>query len=475
MLLTRPEKKNGRTRWKRWFGFEDRLLSSVLFAGFPAVVLSLVLLWTNSYSLDHKLEATVLIVLLWCGLSVAARDKVVHSVQVLSNVIAAVQHEDFSFRAKGALRGDAFGDLAVEINNLAQALEQERLGATEATTLLRKVMSEADAAIFAFSPDRRLRFVNRAGEAFLAKPAAQLVGCTADELEIADLLDPSPSDTISRTISGVERRWIVRRTHFRQQGVQHGLVLLSEASQALRAEERIAWQRIIRVLGHEINNSLAPIKSIARTLARQSVNQALQEGINDNFRQGLKVIEDRAESLNQFLQSYARLAKLPVPAKRVASLDALVAHVVSLEPRLQVTVEPGPSVQIYIDPGQIEQALINLIKNSVEAVLLTGENKIAPDAVTVSWKVQGNDVELLIRDRGVGLLDTGNLFVPFYTTKQNGTGIGLILSRQIVEAHGGTLALRNCLDHTGCEVQIKLPASVYPKSPAPSVLATPVE
>lgn len=457
MLQTRPEKKNGSSRGKRWLGFEHRLLSSVLFTGFPAIVLSLVLLWSNSYSFDHKLEATVLVLLLWFGLSASVRDKVVHSVQVLSNVISAVQHEDFSFRAKGAVQGDAFGDLAVEINNLAQALEQERLGATEATNLLRKVMSEAGAAIFAFSPDLRLRFINRAGEAFLASSEAQLVGRTAEELGISDLLDPSPSDTISRSASGIERRWIVRRTHFRQQGVQHGLVLLSEASEALRTEERIAWQRIIRVLGHEINNSLAPIKSIARTLARQSANLALKGGIGDNFRQGLQIIEGRAESLNQFLQSYARLAKLPVPAKRVVPVDALVARVVSLEPRLQVAVDSGPNVDINVDPGQIEQALINLIKNSVEAILATGDNKSAPDAVTVSWKATASDLELLIRDRGIGLLDTENLFVPFYTTKQNGTGIGLILSRQIIEAHGGTLTLRNCAEHAGCEVQIKLP------------------
>lgn len=459
MLLTRPEKKNARTRKTRRFGFDLPLLSSFLFPGLPAIILAMALLWTNSYSLDHKVEATVLVILFWWGLSISARDKVIHSIQVLSNVIAAVQHEDFSFRAKGTHEDDAFGGLAVEINSLADALEQERLGATEAATLLRKVMSEAGAAIFAFSPDRRLRFVNRAGQAFLARPEAFSVGRTADELEIADLLDPSLSDTVSRTVTGVERRWIVRRTHFRQQGVQHHLVLLSEASEALRAEERMAWQRIIRVLGHEINNSLAPIKSIARTLARQSGNLASKDSLDAEFRQGLQVIEERAESLNQFLQGYARLAKLPVPAKRVVPLQSLVDHVVSLEARLRVAVHPGPNVDVNVDPGQIVQALINLIKNSVDAVLAAGEGDPPPDAVVVSWKPTNSGVELLIKDRGLGLLDAGNLFVPFYTTKHSGTGIGLILSRQIVEAHGGTLVLRNCSEHTGCEVHINLPSS----------------
>jgi PAS domain S-box-containing protein len=464
MLLTRPEKKNDSLAGKRLLNFERRLLSSVLFTGLPALVSCLFLLWTNPYSLDHKLEGTIFLLLLWFGLSVSARDKVVHSVQVLSNVIEAVKQQDFSFRAKDASLGDAYGELAMEINQLARALEEERLGATDATNLLRKVMSEAGAAIFAFSSDRTLRFINRAGEVFLGNSEEQLVGRTADELGIADVLDPSFSDTISRSISGVERRWIVRRTNFRQDGVPHRLVLLSEASKALRAEERLAWQRIIRVLGHEINNSLAPIKSIAHTLARQTANLSLKEPLGENLRQGLQVIEGRAESLNHFLQSYARLTKLPVPTKRVVSLDVLVAHVASLESRLRVFIRSSPDIRINVDPGQIEQALINLIKNSVEAVLAAGNNDALPDAVTVFWQAKGCDLDLWIRDRGIGLLDTENLFVPFYTTKQNGTGIGLILTRQIVEAHGGRLALRNCSDQTGCEVQINLPGCIESSS-----------
>lgn len=464
MSPTRPEKRNDNPARRRWLNFERRLLSSVLFTGFPAVVLCLFLLWSNPYSLDHKLEGTVFLLLLWLGLSVSTKDRVIHSVQVLSNVIEAVKQQDFSFRAKEASPGDAYGDLAAEINKLAHALEQERLGTADATNLLRKVTSEAGAAIFAFSPDRRLRFVNRAGEVFLGKSEDQIVGHTAAELGVTDLLDPSLDlampDTISRSVSGIESRWIIRRTSFRQRGVPHRLVLLSEASEALRAEERLAWQRIIRVLGHEINNSLAPIKSIAHTLARQTASISLQEPVGGNLRQGLQVIEGRAESLNHFLQSYARLTKLPVPAKRVVALQSLVDRVVSLESRLRVLVCAGPAVYINVDPGQVEQALINLIKNSVEAVLAGNHGAPLADAVTVSWRVKGLELDLRIRDRGIGLLDTENLFVPFYTTKENGTGIGLILTRQIIEAHGGTLALRNCPDQTGCEVQINLPGCI---------------
>lgn len=466
MPLTRREKKSARTGRRRRFGFELRLLWSVLLAGFPATVLGLIVLWRTPYSRDHQLEGTVLLLVCWLGMSISTRNAVVRSIQVLSNVIAAVREEDFSFRATETVPGDAFGELAIEINGLARALEEERLCNTETANMLRKIMDEAGAAIFTFSPDRRLQLINRAGMAFLAKPEEQVVGRSADELGIANLMDVSISDTISRSVSGIERRWIVRQTHFRQGGVPHLLLLLSEASEALKAEERQAWQRIIRVLGHEINNSLAPIKSIAHTLARQSSGSLPQEGMRENLQRGLAVIEDRAESLNRFLQGYARLAKLPAPSKGAIAFDDLVAHIVSLETRLQVRVLAGPRIYINVDADQIEQAIINLIGNAVDAVLLSKvESSIEKDAVTMSWAVEGNDLEFWIRDRAHGLIDTQNLFVPFYTTKLGGSGIGLILSRQIIEAHSGSLKLRNCTDHPGCEVQVRLPSCISSDQP----------
>ena len=458
MFQTRPEKKND-NRTSPAFPFEWRFFSSVLLAGFPGVAVSLLLIWSNPFSLDHKLEATFALPLLWLAISLTARNLVLQAFRVLSNVIAAVKDEDFSFRAR-AVPGDAYGDLAIEINNLARVLAEERLDATETTTFLRQVMNEAGAAILAFSPDRRLLLLNRAGETFLGKREAEAVNHTADELAIANLLDNPQLNTVSRYISGSEHRWIVRSTSFRQHGIPHKLIVLSEASAALRAAEGLAWQRIIRVLGHEINNSLAPIKSIAHTLGRQSANLELPETMGENFVHGLEVIEGRAESLNRFLQSYTRLAALPQPSKSKISLDTLIKHALSLEPRLRIVARPSPSIEINVDPDQMEQVLINLLKNAVDAAL-AAKHPIETDAVTVFWQVSGEDLELCIEDKGVGLPETENLFVPFYTTKQNGTGIGLVLSRQIVEAHGGALAIRNCQGHRGCEVQIKIPACVY--------------
>jgi nitrogen fixation/metabolism regulation signal transduction histidine kinase len=441
--------------------FERRLLFSVVFSGVPGIVLSLLLLWSSGYSLDHKLEGSVFVVLLWLSLSLSARDGVINSLHVLSNVVSALKDDDFSFRATKPTPGDALGELALEINSLSRAFAEERLGTLETINLLRKVMAEAETIIFAFSADNRLRIINRAGTRFLGRPEEELLNRTAGALGIEDLLDGPPSNVVSYMDSGgTEKRWIVRRAGFRQRGEPHRLIVLAEASEALRAEERIAWQRLIRVLSHEINNSLAPIRTIAHTLRRMTSNTKLPMPISEDLKHGLGVIHDRADSLGRFLQNYARLAKLPMPIKKPVAIRDLVDRVTSLESRLTLKVGPGPDVYIFVDPDQIEQVLINLIKNATDSVLLVPQADPGSEPVTISWTVNSKDLEIWVRDTGIGLTETENLFVPFYTTKPSGSGIGLLLSRQIIEAHQGSLMLRNRSDRTGCEVEIKLPRCI---------------
>ncbi len=456
-----PQSKKRKHKPASSIPFERRLLFSVLATGLPCGVLAFALLWSGSYALDHKIEGTVFVGLFWLGLAFSARNRVVNAMRVLSNVVASVKEEDFSFRATRALSGDALGDLAIEINNLARALESERLGTMEAENLLRKVISEADDVIMAFTMDGRLQLHNRAAARFLGIRETTAISSTAADLGIAELLEGPPSQTISRFSNGQEKRWIVRRTHFRQSGIPHRLILLSEASEALRAEERQAWQRMVRVLSHEINNSLAPIKSVSRTLARILSQTTLPDRIHKDVDLGLEVIGTRAEALNRFLQSYAQLTRLPAPARRDVCLNKLLKRVAGLECRLQVGLDPGPELTVNLDPDQLEQVLINLIKNATEAVLARPEASQRDEPlVTVSWKQTGSDLELWVRDQGLGLLDPSNLFVPFYTTKEGGAGIGLVLCRQIVEAHGGSLLLRNRVDVSGCEAEIKIPECI---------------
>jgi two-component system, NtrC family, nitrogen regulation sensor histidine kinase NtrY len=457
MFLTRRASKSSKSRLRVPFG--DRLLFSICAAGFPAVVLCLILLWSHQYSLDHKLEGTAFVLISWLGLSFSAHETFIYSIGVLANVVTSLREENFSFRADQTFKGDALGDLALEINSLADALENERLGAMEATSLLRKVMAEAGAVILAFSSDGKVRLLNRQAAALLGAGEERILHRSASELGIQDLLDGPASEIITRSFASMERRWLVRRTWFRQHGIRHRLVVLSEASEALRAEERIAWQRLIRVLSHEINNSLAAIKSIARTLRRTSDNVNLPADAHENLKHGLEVIGTRAESLNRFLQNFAQLAKLPAPTKHAFDLKSVMLHVISVETRLPVLLQDGPAVFVFMDSDQLQNALINLIKNAAEAVLEVQE-RFPQDAIVVSWKARNSDLEIIVQDRGIGLSQTDNLFVPLYTTKQTGAGIGLILSRQIVENHSGQLTIRNRKDTHGCEVIIRIPECI---------------
>jgi nitrogen fixation/metabolism regulation signal transduction histidine kinase len=463
MHLPLSGKKNKKSRRRTSGRFEVRLLISVLVAGVPGTLLSLVLLWANSYSLDHKIEGTLLLFLFWVGLSFSARDKVVRSIRVLSNVISSLKEENFAFRAVQGMAGDAFGELAQEINDLARAIETERLGAVEANSLLRKVTAEVEVVILAVAPDGEIKLLNRAAAAFFGKREDQILNRTVEELGISNLVQGPSSDTISRFVSGMEKRWFIRRSEFRQQGIPHKLIMLSEVSEAVRAAERMAWQRLVRVLSHEINNSLAPIKSIARTLLRFS-EHIVPEPDRKDFKHGLEVIGSRADSLNRFLQNYARLTKIPTVSRRIISLSELIKRVTTLEHRLDISVLPGPTAILRVDPDLFEQVLINMCKNAVESVLSKNTGTPPASAVVISWVTVNSDLQLWVRDTGVGLLDTANLFVPFYTTKESGAGIGLLLSRQLIEAHGGTLAIRNREDVAGCEVEIKIPGCVLPES-----------
>ncbi len=388
-------------------------------------------------SVDATGPVTVAVLLLtalgWALLHVSLVDQFLRPLQTLANVVAALREDDYSFRARGARRGDALGDLALEINALAADLQRERTASLESAALVRKVLQVLQAPVLAFDEAGLLRLLNPAGAALLStSPAQPALGQHAGTLGIAGLLDAS-DEQVAR-VAG--RQWMVRRSQFREGGVPHRLFLLSDVSAALREEERQAWQRLIRVLGHEINNSLTPIKSLAgslRGLARQGAP-------TQEFDRPLEIIEDRADSLNRFLTAYRQLAQLP-PVRRVPlALGPLLEQLATLETRVPVVVKPGPSARVLADKDQLSQALINLLRNAAEAAL---ENMSAAPMVQLRWSCDGGEAVIAIHDSGLGIANPSNLFVPFYTTKSSGTGIGLLLVKQIAEAHGGSVSLRN--------------------------------
>lgn len=411
------------------------------------------LLYQSSWTPESKITVFGFSLLAWMILEAALHDQVIRPLQTLGNVVSALREEDYSFRARGAFPNDALGELAIEVNALADLLAEQRTQSVEATALLRRVVEEVDVPLFAFDPADVLKLVNSAGERLIGLPSVRSLGRTAQELGLEEAVKAENEALVKIGSQASSSRWMVRRSSFRQQGLPHTLLVLSDVSRALREEERTAWQRLIRVLGHELNNSLTPIKSIAGSLSNRLHELALDEVAADDFTKGLAIIDARAASLNRFLQAYRQLAQMPRPALRHVQLKPIVARVAALETRVQVIVPDGEDLTLMMDPDQIEQMLINLVRNAAEAAT----EGVHMPKVGIRWSVDATSVTVQIEDNGPGLLNLENVFVPFYTTKPAGSGIGLVLCRQIAESHGGSIKLANRSDGPGCVVQVQLP------------------
>ncbi len=539
--------------------FEARLRTYCTVAALLVLGLVAALLALLHVSAGPMLATLIILLLVLLLVFAAFIDNAVRPIQTLANVVAALREEDYSFRARGASRADALGQLSLEINALADTLQAQRLSALEAVALLRRVIAEMDAPVLAFDQDARLRLLNPAAERVFSLQPARDLGQTAVDLDLASLLDQpnhsilqlaprtpaarrpdqSPGASADRpSATGETARWMIRRGAFRQRGVPHTLVLLSDVSVPLREEERLAWRRLIRVIGHEISNSLTPIKSIAASL--RSRLQPQEDVVpapppsptySRDLGRGLSVIENRADSLNRFVQAYRQLAQLPAPILKHVPLVPLLERVVSLEIRLDVRILSAPDVDLLADPDQIEQLLINLVRNAVEAATfpldlteppapqpaesadaggpraistskesspgaaamaspasvfqLSPQGDLTPAGVaepagapartsaprhkpevTIRALEDGDLIAIQIEDNGPGLANPENLFVPLYTTKKSGSGVGLALARQIVEAHGGAIALRNRSGAPGCVAEVRIPVAERPKPSA---------
>ena len=433
---------------------EQRVLALALLAGLPGTALGLFLLWTGDFTSRAQWTLTLAVVGAWWGFAWTARERVVRPLQTLSNLLAALREGDYSIRARGARHDEALGQALIEVNALGATLREQRLGAVEATNLLQRVMAAIDVAIFAFDADDELRLVNRAGASLVGSTPEDLIGRTAEDIGLAEYLEGPPARTLDQAFPGATGRWEMRRSEFRQDGRPHRLIVLGDVTRALREEEKLAWQRIVRVLSHEINNSLAPIQSIARSVRRILEKELVQSDRVADVEEGLDVIANRSEALAKLMSEYARLARMPAPKPKPMQVASLVEGVAELETRLEVAVRPpqyGSDVVIQADRAQLEQALINLLRNAADASLETG------GGVSITWRSDARYVIITIEDEGKGLDATANLFVPFFTTKPTGSGIGLALSRQIVEAHGGSLQLENRRDRRGARATIRLP------------------
>lgn len=434
-------------------GHEAQVLLLALFAALPAVLLALALLSMRRAAGELEWSLGVCAIGVWLWGAFAVKSRVAGSLRSISSLVGALRSGDFSVRGQRLDQRDALGEALAELNGLAETLGTERAGALEASALLAKVMTEIDVAVFAFDRARKLKLVNRAGERLLSASGLAEIGTPASELGFGELLEGPTPRTVELSFAGGSGHWELRRNTFRLEGLPHELLVLADLRRALREEERQAWHRLIRVMGHEINNSLAPIRSLAADLQdRLKEPSALRSpDFERDLARGLAVIDRRSAALDRFMTAYARLAKLPAPRLAQVDVATWLERVIELEQRLQVRLVAGPSLTVLADGDQLDQLLINLVRNGVDAALETG------GSVELSWCKLVRQVEIVVTDEGPGLGDTHNLFVPFFTTKPGGSGIGLVLSRQICDAHRGTLTLETRQDRAGAVARLVLP------------------
>ena len=446
--------------------FDRRIFLLALLTGAPGTLVALGLLWRGDFGAVLCWTLTLLLGLLWFGLAAILTEKVRYPLHTVANVLASMREGDYSIRGRGAKPGDPLGEVMLEVNALGEHLRAQRLGALEATALLGTVMSEIEVAVFTFDGSQRLRLVNRAGEKLLAQSPERLLGRTAKELGLSECLEGEAQRTFQAAFPGGLGRWGLRRTSFREEGAPHQLVVLTDLSRTLREEERQAWQRLVRVIGHELNNSLAPVKSIAGSLETILKKDPPPPDWQEDLQRGLSIISARAEGLTRFMAAYAQLARLPQPQYRLVRPLPLMQRVAGLETRVTVQVVPGPDLEFQADSDQLEQLFINLVRNAADAALQKYQDQLPagkssgtpPEpSVTITWSKAARMIEFRVEDNGSGLSNTANLFVPFFTTKPTGSGIGLVLSRQIAEAHGGTLVLENRAgSEEGCVARLRL-------------------
>lgn len=427
-----------------------RLTVVIAASSLVPTVIATVSLWQSSLGRPVRIGAIAFLLILWLASLLYIRARSSYHLRTLSNLLAALREGDYSFRARQLSRSDPFSEVITEINLLADTLRRQRVEDLEATALVREVMAEIDVAVFAFDASGRLRQVNHAGEELLG-PNRAVIGATAEELGLESCLSGGPARTVQLEIDGSSSRWEMRRGAFRQHGRPNQLLVLSDVSRALHAEELAAWKRMIRVIGHELNNSLAPITSLTGSMERLVRRDPLPDDWQSDIVRGFEVIASRVEALNRFMTDCSRLAKIPEPTLAPVEVGACIRRVVELENGALIRVVGGPDLQVPADQDQIEQVLINLLRNAVEA---SAESE---GTVEIGWQENHNWLEITICDEGSGLADPESLFIPFYTTKPTGSGIGLFLCRHVAEAHGGSIIVRDRADQPGCEAVLRIP------------------
>ena len=433
--------------------FESQLTRLSLIASLPALLL-LVSVEIYAEISVYLILLTILIggmVVAYCNIKI--HQKSAYQFRSLSNLLEAMIQGDYSLRARSDKNDSALNELVDAINGLAQRLSRQRLESIESQLLLKTVIEHIDVAIIALDSDSQISLINPAAEKLLQLEHRQKQTQLSEQLKHVQQLSSGHNQVVELSLGDEHGKFNLHIEEFRESGKQNKLIFITDVRTLLRSEERKAWQDLVRVISHEINNSLAPITSISQTLKRLLDKQGLTQATQLDLLEGLAIVAERAKGLSTFVNTYKQITSLPKPNKKLVSIKNIINQVVGLFSDKPVVVLAEKDFELELDSVQIEQVLINLIKNAHEAMQQSG----SAGQVEIDWHAKNTFFVLTISDLGPGINNPENLFVPFYTTKKHGSGIGLVLSRQVIEAHNGHLRLQNRDNHSGCKAIIEIP------------------
>jgi len=421
----------------------EQWLNRVLFSvNFILLFFILLSTWLISRSLLLVVTIFIFSLPLLAFLTENIKNKLIQPYFGLLTSLESIKVDDYSFKTIPVFSKGVSAQLFHEVENLAQLLRQKKRLFDEKDLLVHSLIKQLDSPVLLIDEQNKLVYGNQGLSNWINKDWRLMRLTPIKSLGLSQLENEWCFDDTEQA-----QRFKIRSSSFKDHSGQHQLLMLTDISSELRKMQSQSWQQVVRVLSHEIKNTLTPIQSLAQTLAQFSQVPDQKEALN--------VIVERSQNLTEFVQQYSQMTQVYSLNLKEIDLKNTLSKMCMLHPDLVVKNKLDVKY-ITADPILFEQVLLNLITNAKQASSLQGMDN---EKITISfnsYQIVGFTI-LEISDYGSGIQNSDNLFVPFYTTKQNGQGIGLVLCRNIIEQHGGQLTLVNKVNEKGAKACIKIP------------------